>query len=294
MSNFQEQLHQCAELTEQTLQLYLPEIEGDRVTRAMRYSLLGGGKRLRAAMTLEFCYAICGDRERALPFACALEMVHAYSLIHDDLPCMDDDDLRRGKPSCHVAFGEATALLAGDGLLTKAFEVIACHSTLSPEQTVRAVKILSQAAGHQGMIGGQRMDLENEEIEAGAKRLEQTDLLKTGALICAAAKLGCIAAKADEETQLLAQIYAQKLGLAFQITDDILDCTADEAVLGKPTGSDEHNHKSTYVSAYGLEKAGQVAAECIEQAKCALESMQLPGGSAFLGELADYVLQRRK
>ena len=139
MYNFQQRLEQCAALTEQTLDLYLPQQEGDHVTEAMRYSLLGGGKRLRAALALEFCRTLCADQQPALPFACALEMVHAYSLIHDDLPCMDDDDMRRGKPSCHIAFGEAVALLAGDGLLTKAFEVLATHSCLPPERTLRDI-----------------------------------------------------------------------------------------------------------------------------------------------------------
>lgn len=293
MYNFQQRLEECAALTEQTLALYLPQQEGDRVTEAMRYSLLGGGKRLRAALALEFCRAFCADQEPALPFACALEMVHAYSLIHDDLPCMDNDDMRRGKPSCHVAFGEAVALLAGDGLLTKAFETVATHSCLPPEQTVQAVKVLAQAAGHLGMIGGQRMDLENEEIQAGIERVEQTDRLKTGALICAAAKLGCIAAGADEESILLAENYAQKVGLAFQVTDDILDCTGDEKTLGKPTGSDVQNHKTTYVSVYGVERARQVAQQLIEQAKCALDSMKLREHAAFLYDLTDYVLERR-
>ena len=228
-----------------------------------------------------------------MPFACALEMVHAYSLIHDDLPCMDDDDMRRGKPSCHIAFGEAVALLAGDGLLTKAFEVLATHSCLPPERTVQAVQVLAQAAGHLGMIGGQRMDLENEKMQAEIERVEQTDRLKTGALICAAAKLGCIAAGADEERILLAESYAQKVGLAFQITDDILDCTGDEKTLGKPTGSDEQNHKTTYVSVYGVEQARQVAQQLLEQAKCDLDSMKLEEQANFLYDLADYVLERR-
>ena len=293
MYNFQQRLEQCAALTEQTLDLYLPQQEGDYVTEAMRYSLLGGGKRLRAALALEFCRTLCADQQPALPFACALEMVHAYSLIHDDLPCMDDDDMRRGKPSCHIAFGEAVALLAGDGLLTKAFEVLATHSCLPPERTVQAVQVLAQAAGHLGMIGGQRMDLENEKMQAEIEQVEQTDRLKTGALICAAAKLGCIAAGADEERILLAESYAQKVGLAFQITDDILDCTGDEKTLGKPTGSDEQNHKTTYVSVYGVEQARQVAQQLLEQAKCDLDSMKLEEQANFLYDLADYVLERR-
>ena len=167
MESFKQRLSEYAVLTENTLQQYLPEETEDVVTEAMRYSLLAGGKRLRCALALEFCLALGGSKEDVLPFACALEMVHAYSLIHDDLPCMDDDDMRRGKPSCHIAFGEANALLAGDGLLTKAFEVMAQQSKILPERTVLAVGVLAQAIGHHGMIGGQRMDLQNEGKEVG-------------------------------------------------------------------------------------------------------------------------------
>lgn len=191
MESFKQRLSEYAVLTENTLQQYLPEEMEDIVTEAMRYSLLAGGKRLRCALALEFCLALGGNKENVLPFACALEMVHAYSLIHDDLPCMDDDDMRRGKPSCHIAFGEANALLAGDGLLTKAFEVMAQQSKIPPERTVLAVGVLAQAIGHHGMIGGQRMDLQNEGKEVGIEVIEQTNRLKTGALIIAAAQLGC-------------------------------------------------------------------------------------------------------
>ena len=159
MKEFKARLQSYAQQTEQQLDLLLPEQPGDCVTEAMRYSLLAGGKRLRAALALEFCAALCGDAQRALPFACALEMVHAYSLIHDDLPCMDDDDLRRGKPSCHIAFGEATALLAGDGLLTKAFEVLGSAEGMSARQITCAVLTLAKAAGHRGMIGGQQLEV---------------------------------------------------------------------------------------------------------------------------------------
>ena len=244
MESFKQRLSEYAVLTENTLQQYLPEETEDVVTEAMRYSLLAGGKRLRCALALEFCLALGGNKEDVLPFACALEMVHAYSLIHDDLPCMDDDDMRRGKPSCHIAFGEANALLAGDGLLTKAFEVMAQQSKIPPERTVLAIGVLAQAIGHHGMIGGQRMDLQNEGKEVGIEVIEQTNRLKTGALIIAAAQLGCIAAGADNKMTELAKKYAEQIGLAFQITDDILDCTSSAEVLGKPIGSDAENHKT--------------------------------------------------
>ena len=284
MESFKQRLSEYAVLTENTLQQYLPEETEDVVTEAMRYSLLAGGKRLRCALALEFCLALGGQKEDVLPFACALEMVHAYSLIHDDLPCMDDDDMRRGKPSCHIAFGEANALLAGDGLLTKAFEVMAQQSKVPPERTVLAVGVLAQAIGHHGMIGGQRMDLQNEGKEVGIEVI---------ALIIAAAQLGCIAAGADSKMTELAKKYAEQIGLAFQITDDILDCTSSAEVLGKPIGSDAENHKTTYVSVYGLEKAMSIAAEEIQKAKDALNQMGMQERSPFLYDMADYILSRK-
>ena len=285
MESFKQRLSEYAVLTENTLQQYLPEETEDVVTEAMRYSLLAGGKRLRCALALEFCLALGGQKEDVLPFA--------YSLIHDDLPCMDDDDMRRGKPSCHIAFGEANALLAGDGLLTKAFEVMAQQSKVPPERTVLAVGVLAQAIGHHGMIGGQRMDLQNEGKEVGIEVIEQTNRLKTGALIIAAAQLGCIAAGADSKMTELAKKYAEQIGLAFQITDDILDCTSSAEVLGKPIGSDAENHKTTYVSVYGLEKAMSIAAEEIQKAKDALNQMGMQERSPFLYDMADYILSRK-
>ncbi len=296
MNSLKIQLDTYACWTEQALEFFLPNNgEEDTVTSAMRYSLLGGGKRLRAALTLAFCSALGGKKEDAIVFACALEMVHAYSLIHDDLPCMDDDEMRRGRPSCHIAFGEAVALLAGDGLLTKAFETLS-RSELPPEQTVQAISVLAKAAGHLGMIGGQRLDLENEIIAASIERVEQTNRLKTGALISAAVALGCIAAGADSKTMGFAESYAQHIGAAFQITDDILDCTSSQEELGKPIGSDAQNHKTTYVSMYGIEEAKKIAGHRIEQAKQALDaidSCSMQGASEFLYELADYILTRR-
>lgn len=226
----------------------------DAVAGAMTYSLTAGGKRIRPALTLAFCRACGGDWEKALPLACALEMIHTYSLIHDDLPCMDNDDMRRGKPSCHKAFGEDTALLAGDGLLTAAFQTIL--SADLPAETIRqAGLVLARAAGPAGMIGGQVMDLANEGRAVDAARLRETDMLKTGALIRAAAAMGCIAAGAPEELRKAADRYAADIGLAFQIVDDILDTVGDPAALGKAVGSDAANDKSTYVTLLGLEGA---------------------------------------
>ncbi len=226
----------------------------DAVAGAMTYSLTAGGKRIRPALTLAFCRACGGDWEKALPLACALEMIHTYSLIHDDLPCMDNDDMRRGKPSCHKAFGEDTALLAGDGLLTAAFQTIL--SADLPAETIRQAGLaLARAAGPAGMIGGQVMDLANEGRAVDAARLRETDMLKTGALIRAAAAMGCIAAGAPEELRKAADRYAADIGLAFQIVDDILDTVGDPAALGKAVGSDAANDKSTYVTLLGLEGA---------------------------------------
>lgn len=295
MNSLKIQLEAYANLTQEALERFLPDNGNeDTVTSAMRYSLLGGGKRLRAALALAFCNALGGEQDDAIVFACALEMVHAYSLIHDDLPCMDDDDMRRGRPSCHIAFGEPVALLAGDGLLTKAFETLS-YSQLPPAQIVQAVGILAKAAGHLGMIGGQRLDLENETITASIERVEQTNRLKTGALISAAVALGCIAAGADAKTMDFAECYAQHIGAAFQITDDILDCTSSQEELGKPIGSDAQNHKTTYVSMYGIEEARTIAEHRIEQAKQALDAIDgcSTQTTGLLYELADYILTRR-
>ena len=267
-------------------------IPADRsvVCDAMQYSLCAGGKRIRPALVLEFCRVCGGVPETALPYACALEMIHTYSLIHDDLPCMDDDDLRRGRPSCHKQFGEANALLAGDALLTHAFYVL-LGASLPAEHNVRAGRLLAQLAGFDGMIGGQVMDLENETRQIDADRLQKTDACKTGALIQAACRLGCIAAGADETKEQAAALYAQKIGLAFQIVDDILDVTADEQQLGKPVGSDDAQGKQTYVTLYGLRKAKDTAAALTEEAKAALRVF---GGEAEnLLALADNLLERK-
>lgn len=271
------------------LEEYLPKGD-DVVSQAMRYSVRNGGKRIRPALVLEFCRACGGEEETAMAFACALEMIHTYSLIHDDLPCMDDDDYRRGKPSCHIAYGEANALLAGDGLLTLAFET-AAKSQLPAERIVKGVALLAQAAGVCGMIGGQVMDLENEGKSVGVERLKKTDALKTGELIRAACVLGCIAADADGEKIKAAENYAADIGLAFQIVDDILDVTGDEKTLGKPVGSDAEKEKSTYVSALGLDGSREKVSQLTLSAKKALESFD--GDTGFLCGFADEMENRK-
>lgn len=271
------------------LEKAFPE-NGGIVCDAMRYSLQNGGKRIRPVLALEFCRVCGGDIHSALPFACAVEMIHTYSLIHDDLPCMDDDGLRRGKPSCHVRYGEAFALLAGDALLTLAFKKL-MTAPLPPERRAEACLLLSDAAGYSGMVGGQELDLLNEGKKVTAEALRETDALKTGELIRAACLLGCIAAGADQKQREAAAIYAENIGLAFQITDDILDVTGSTETLGKPAGSDEENGKSTYVSLLGLEKSKELAAELTQRAVASLYVFGAEGG--FLSELAYALIQRK-
>lgn len=271
------------------LKEYLPTAD-DVVSQAMRYSVENGGKRIRPALLLEFCRVCGGDYKKAVPFACALEMIHTYSLIHDDLPCMDNDDFRRGKPSCHIAFGEEYALLAGDALLTLAFET-AMKSNLSAEITVRAAKELAKAAGVMGMVGGQVLDLQNEGKKVGVSDLQKTDELKTGELIRAACVLGCVCAGADDKKIAAAEKYAHDIGIAFQIVDDILDVTSDEETLGKPIGSDEENQKSTYVSLLGIEKSRKTAEELTLNAQKALDAFD--GDVTSLKDFAEKLKNRK-
>lgn len=258
--------------------------------KAMRYSLMGGGKRIRPVLLLEF-YKLCGGKgNSALNFAAAIEMIHTYSLIHDDLPCMDNDDMRRGKPSCHKAFGEDTALLAGDALLTLAFSAAAKTKDLPPERVLRAVSVLADNAGIDGMVGGQVMDLQLEKTGAEPEELKETYLKKTSCLLKAAAVCGCVLAGAEEKYIEYAEEYADSLGLAFQIIDDILDCTADEKTFGKPIGSDEKNGKTTYVTLYGIDGARKKAAELSKKAESLLNNFE--GDSTTLKELTEYLLNR--
>lgn len=259
--------------------------------RAMAYSLEIGGKRIRPMLTLEFCRVCGGDVKAALPLAVGVEMIHTYSLIHDDLPCMDDDDMRRGKPSSHKVFGEANALLAGDSLLTLAFETVLSAPALSSDAKAKAGLELAKAAGCSGMIAGQVMDLANERKAVSLDEVKATDKRKTGELIRVSAVLGCIAAEADEAKIKAAEEYCDNIGLAFQIVDDILDVTSDEETLGKPIGSDSENEKSTYVSLLGLEESKRYASELTEKAKKSLEIFGSEG--EFLLELADMLSGRK-
>ncbi len=270
--------------------LPLEEYPYNEVLKAARYSLLLGGKRIRPVITAEFCKLAGGKAEDSYNFAIALEMIHTYSLIHDDLPCMDNDDMRRGKPSCHKAFGEDTALLAGDTLLTEAFSIVA-KADLPSERIVKAVEYLSHNAGLHGMIGGQVLDLQFEKRTPTAEELIDMYSRKTSGLLIAAAALGLIAAgKTDKASMINANNYARDLGVAFQIIDDILDCTADEKLLGKPVGSDEKNNKTTFVTLFGVEKAKEYAKEITNNALNALDYFE--GDKTVLKALTEYLLKR--
>ena len=265
----------------------------DIVHNSMKYSLGIGGKRIRPVLVLEFCRICGGDIEKALPFATAIEMIHTYSLIHDDLPCMDDDDMRRGMPSCHKKYGEEYALLAGDGLLTGAFGKVAESDIAkeSPEIAIKAISALSSLAGVNGMIGGQVVDLRNEDKPCSLDVLRTMDSLKTGALIKCSAILGVLAANGNSEQMNAAVTYAENLGHAFQIIDDILDVVGDEKELGKPIGSDADSNKSTYVSILGIDKSKEYADELTKKAMDSLEVFGEEGD--FLKDLAVSLISRK-
>jgi geranylgeranyl diphosphate synthase, type II len=257
-----------------------------RLEEAMRYSLLAGGKRIRPVLTLATAEAVGRPPEEVLPLAAAIEMIHTYSLIHDDLPAMDDDELRRGKPTCHVAFGVDVAILAGDGLFAEALRIALDQQEGEPANVIAAIREIVTAAGTHGMVGGQFLDV------AGAGRADVRHLheLKTGALI--AASVGAVLALEglDGPATIPFRRFAAELGVVFQIVDDILDVTGDEAELGKPRGSDERHGKATYVSVFGLDRARELAKESHAAARAALA--EADGATGRLGQIADYILTR--
>ena len=260
-------------LIEKTL---LEELQEDKeidrtLHESMKYSLMAGGKRLRPMMLMAAADAVGGNGDSFVRTACAMEMIHTYSLIHDDLPAMDNDDLRRGKPTNHKVFGDAIAILAGDGLLTMAFQVLARQTGVATDKMVKVIAEISTAAGSQGMVGGQALDLEAENRRIDADELRKMHMGKTGALFRAAVRSGAILGGADEEKLERLTVYAENFGLAFQITDDILDYEGDEALIGKPVGSDERNNKSTYVTLFSLEKAHELAQAAVDNALKALD-----------------------
>ena len=264
---------------------FAAEPAAGRLEEAMRYSLLAGGKRVRPVLTLATAQALGRAPDHVLPLAAAIEMVHTYSLIHDDLPAMDDDVLRRGKPTCHVAFGEDVAILAGDGLFAEALRLVLTEQRGDPEHVLAAVREVVSAAGVKGMVGGQFLDVAAEAVDV--RHLHE---LKTGALI--AASVGAVLALEGltEPATIPYRRFAAELGVVFQIVDDILDVTGDEAELGKPRGSDERHGKATYVSVFGLERARDLARDSHRKARDALGEAE--GETARLGQVADYILTR--
>lgn len=294
MSDFSNSLKKYVDYFEDNLPKFLPEAKPyqEVLSDSVTYCITDGGKRIRPVLVLEFCRICCGEYEKAMPFAAAIEMIHSYSLAHDDLPCMDDDDMRRGKPSCHKKFGEANALLAGDALLTLAFDTIANRTdfnTVSPLQSIRAAGVLAEKAGVYGMIGGQVIDLQSEGKKADVEILKLMDSKKTSALISAACQMGCIIGGADDHKVKLAGDFAEKIGLAFQIVDDILDVKGDAKLLGKPVGSDSENDKSTYVSLLGLDESQQIVDKLTNEA---IEILNEFDGSDFLKELTLFLAKR--
>lgn len=293
---FQERLSEYSKLVEQKLLEYIQPVQDKGqgiIFEACRYSAMAGGKRLRPALVLEFCRICGGDIQAALPFACALEMIHTYSLIHDDLPCMDNDDFRRGKPTNHKVYGEAAAVLAGDGLLNLAFETASDPKNtvfVPAEIQLKAIHILSRASGMEGMIGGQVLDMLAEQAQVSLEQLQTLQELKTGALICAAAELGCLIGGAGRQQKDAALAYAKCIGLAFQIQDDILDIEGDEQIFGKPIGSDAENGKSTYPSLLGLEECHKLVHKLSEDAVSALGAFNDAG---ILPELAKALAERK-
>ena len=265
------------------------ELLQKKIFEAMGYSLHAGGKRLRPLLVLEFA-RLCGGKNPAMPFACAIEMIHTYSLIHDDLPCMDDDELRRGKPTNHMVYGEALALLAGDALLNRAFEVASAAAyDMENHDGIRALAMLSRASGDHGMIGGQVIDMEGEERALSLEEITRLQELKTGALIRGAACMGCVLGGGSEQQIDAAAKYADALGLAFQIQDDILNVEGDPAVIGKDVGNDERSGKSTFVRLLGLEKCREKVRALTDEALGHLAAFE---DSAFLVSLTRSLAER--
>jgi len=279
----------------QAIEEYLAEIYGDmkdepqkKIFEAMEYSLLGGGKRLRPIFTLDFCRMCGGDWHDALPFAAAIEMIQTYSLIHDDLPCMDDDDFRRGKPSNHKVFGEGMAVLAGDALLTDAFMVAASAQLPNPSDMGRAIGILAHNAGSLGMVGGQVLDINSEERVLTEQEVIDIQTRKTGALINSACVLGVIAAGGSEDQIKAACHFAAGLGLAFQIRDDMLDVIGTQEEMGKGVGTDAN--KNTFVRLYGLERCEMLVQKYTD---FALNAISIFENNDYMAELATKLTQRR-
>lgn len=295
---FKDELKRRSELVEQDLEFYFDRKfdAPDIIVSAMKYSLFAGGKRLRPILTKAVCEMLGGDERAVAPLAAALEMIHTYSLIHDDMPAMDNDDYRRGKPTNHKVYGEDMAILAGDALLNYAMEVAIGGV---PEGTpadafayLKAMSVIFHASGVDGMVGGQTADIINEGEEIDEAQLLYIHAHKTGALLKAAVLAGAYAAKADDDTLDALALYAEKIGLAFQVVDDILDVEGDEADLGKPVGSDKKNEKTTFVTLYGIASSKEKVADLKKEALSALSVIERD--TSFLEEIAVYICNRSK
>jgi farnesyl diphosphate synthase len=295
MTTFKEQLNSEQTAFDQALKSFLPEpsLGNNEILDAMNYSLFNGGKRVRPILTLWTAQALGLSKSEAIVPAAALEMIHSYSLVHDDLPAMDDDDLRRGKPTCHIVYSEAIAILAGDALQTRAFEIIAQSPELNVEPTrrLKMIEVLAKSSGAQGMVAGQAIDLASVGTKLNLAELENMHGHKTGALICAAVELGALCAPdvSDSQRSKL-NIYAQAIGLAFQVQDDILDIESDTQTLGKQQGADIALDKPTYPALLGMEGAKNKAQELYQIALSALDSFD--SNADPLRELAGYIVQR--
>ena len=274
---FKQCLKEKASFVEKVLKEYMPKEEGYQKTviEAMNYSLSAGGKRLRPILTLEACKIVGGNEDEAIPFAIAIEMIHTYSLIHDDLPALDNDDLRRGRPTNHKVYGEAMGILAGDALLNYAFEVMLAGSINkeNPEKYLKAINEIAKGAGIYGMIGGQVVDVESENKQIEKEKLDYIHMNKTAAMMVGCMRAGATIGGANSEQMEEITKYAKNIGLSFQIVDDILDIVGDEAKLGKKVGSDIENHKSTYPSLLGLDKSKEIAHNLIDEAKKSIEKL---------------------
>lgn len=287
-------MNRDATMTEDAMRKYYTNDQDIQILLdSEQYSLFAGGKRIRPMLTLAFCRLFGGEDAAALPFACAVEMIHTYSLIHDDLPCMDNDEMRRGKPTNHKVYGETTALLAGDSLLTGAFEVAASNTVAGAEISAKAVAYLASCAGRYGMIGGQIMDLEGEKKKLSLDQLLKLHSLKTGALISAAAVMGALAAGVDFQDGRMEDVvtYAENIGLAFQIVDDVLDRIGDSKELGKNVGSDAANEKNTFLSFYSVDEAKFYAERLTREA---IHAIQKYDDSEVLCALAEWLASRKK
>lgn len=291
---FKQALKQRAEYVENLLKEYMPKEEGyqKKIIEAMNYSLDAGGKRLRPILTLEACKVVGGNIKDVIPFAMAIEMIHTYSLIHDDLPALDNDDLRRGKKTNHIVYGEAMAILAGDALLNYAFEVMLSNSIdkENPNKYLKAINEIAKTSGVYGMIGGEVVDIQSENQQITKDKLDYIHNNKTAAIIIGCMRAGAIIGNATQEELEKITKYAKNIGLSFQIVDDILDVVGDESKIGKKVGSDIENNKSTYPSLLGLEKSKHIAYELIKEAKENINSINTD--TDFLNNLADYIIDR--